>query len=469
MRFLSRYGLFSGQRSSARRPSARRGAIAIQSAVVGAMVLGMTALAVDVGYLALTRTQLQAAADSATLAGGVDLFFGLGASAIPAANVETNAKAAANTYAAANANGDRTSTYIDTDRDVTFGWAVWDDTANDWQKTWNAELPDIGGYNMIRVQVLRDQVASTNGDGPLSLLFARVFGRAESQLKADATAIIVPANGITITPGSDETANAMPFAYSRRLWEKYLDAQEYYELNGFPPDLETVYYYDDQGNPYQQVHPPGATGNDIEWSRDEPLFGHWVDQPGNQDPIFQQDYYDRYSCSCNTNAQTSTISETTDGWLELDAYPRDDFVAGNFGTIDIGSDSNGTPDLIRQILYGINATDLSYYPDNKLTTPFTTGGDTGLSAAIKSALDAENGKCKAVFLVDDVRKTGNISEFDIVAMAGVRIMHAELTGAMTFKELSLQYCEVRLDGATGDYDDQIGENDTVFTPLILIE
>ena len=478
MRYLhSRHRLFSQQCKSARQKSSRRGGIAVQSAIVGAMVLGMTALAVDVGYVAMTRTQLQAATDSSTLAGGIDLFAGLGASAIPASDVETNAKASADTYARANSNGDVDSTYIAPDRDVTFGWTVWDPTLNGgagaWDHHWNAELPDVGGYNMIRVRALRDQTTSTNGDRPLSLAFARVMGRTKAELKADATAIILPANGITITPGSDETADAMPFAYGRRLWEKYLTAQEWYETNGMPgtgtnPPLTDVLYYDSEtGLPYQQVHLDND-GN-VVWTRDEPLFGHYYNQPPNT-PVFQQDFYDRYSCGpCATNVGSAPITEAADGWLEFDAYPRDDFTSGNFGTIDIGSASNGTPEIIRQILYGVNATDMSYYTDNTLTVPFTTGGDTGLSAGIKSALDAVTGICKAIYLTDLVQNPGNTATFDIVGMAGVRVMNSELNGALELKELSLQYCEVQLDGAVGDQDEQIDEDDTVFTPLILIE
>ncbi len=47
----------------------RRGAIAVLAAVFMVIVIGMIAFAVDVGYLEVARTQLQAAADAAALAG----------------------------------------------------------------------------------------------------------------------------------------------------------------------------------------------------------------------------------------------------------------------------------------------------------------------------------------------------------------------------------------------------------------
>ena len=46
----------------------RRGAIAVMAAVFLVVLLAMIAFAVDIGYLGMVRTQLQAAADSAALA-----------------------------------------------------------------------------------------------------------------------------------------------------------------------------------------------------------------------------------------------------------------------------------------------------------------------------------------------------------------------------------------------------------------
>ena len=437
----------------------RRGVIAIKTALVLALLMGITALAFDVGYLALTKTQLQAACDSATLAGGTELFSGLGATPTAPAAVVTAAKAEAVTYAGLNPNGELAGSYVDPDNDVVLGWAVY--KAGAWELHDNAQLPDVGGYNMIRVTLHRDNGASTSGDQPVSLFFARVLGRATSNLTVDATAVIVPANGITVTPGSDETSNAMPFALSKRLWEKHLIAQQYYAANGFPADFEAEPYYIDPktGLPYVDA----ASG------LPEPLFGHYtLDSHG--DPEFQQDFYDDWSAgSCCSTDEISSITAGADYRLEMDVYPRDDFTSGNFGTIDIGSASNGTPEIVRQIVYGANDDDLAHYTNGTLTVPFITGGDTGLSVGIKSALDAVTGHCKAVFLTDEVTNPGNTATFSIVGMAGVRVMHSELTGALKFKHLSLQACDVTLEGGTGDYDDQIGVGDTVFTPLILIE
>lgn len=52
-----------------RRPSSRSGAILVLTAVLMVVLIGMVAFGVDLGYVVLTRTQLQTAADAAALAG----------------------------------------------------------------------------------------------------------------------------------------------------------------------------------------------------------------------------------------------------------------------------------------------------------------------------------------------------------------------------------------------------------------
>ena len=52
----------------------RRGAVGLITIIFAMFVMiGLTAIAVDVGYMMRTRTQLQAASDAATLSGGTEL------------------------------------------------------------------------------------------------------------------------------------------------------------------------------------------------------------------------------------------------------------------------------------------------------------------------------------------------------------------------------------------------------------
>ncbi|MFP6675403.1 MAG: hypothetical protein VB878_10045, partial [Pirellulaceae bacterium] len=117
----------------------------------------------------------------------------------------------------------------------------------------------MGGYNLIGVTLLRNQAGSTSGDQPLPLFFGQLVGRQFNDIAVDAAAVILPATGIRIEPGSTTTTNFMPFAVRRVLWEKYLRAQLYFESNGFPSPIDSVI--------------DAVTG--------EPLFGHYVGGNGN--------------------------------------------------------------------------------------------------------------------------------------------------------------------------------------------
>ena len=56
------------KRATSKLRQRRRGAIAVLAAVFLVVLIGMIAFAVDIGYLGVVNTQLQAAADSAALA-----------------------------------------------------------------------------------------------------------------------------------------------------------------------------------------------------------------------------------------------------------------------------------------------------------------------------------------------------------------------------------------------------------------
>jgi hypothetical protein len=98
------------------------------------------------------------------------------------------------------------------------------------------------------------------------------------------------------------------------------------------------------------------------------------------------------------NPATGTVSSGPDGVPELNLYPGSgggQLPPGNFGTVDIGSDNNSTADISRQIRYGVNAEDLSYFGGELTLGPdgaLTLNGDTGLSAAVKDDLESIKGQ-----------------------------------------------------------------------------
>jgi hypothetical protein len=157
-------------------------------------------------------------------------------------------------------------------------------------------------------------------------------------------------------------------------------------------------------------------------------------------------WQDRASQRCDDYTHdpvNQTVSAGPDGIYEINLYPSE-LGPGNFGTIDIGNPNNATPDLSRQILYGPNANDFSYFPNSTIQLDengiLTLNGDTGISAAIKDELNDIIGQPRILPLHATMRGNGNNAYFDIVAFVGITILDAKLTGAMSKKYVTIQPC-----------------------------
>ncbi|HID22059.1 MAG TPA: hypothetical protein EYP14_06615, partial [Planctomycetaceae bacterium] len=120
------------------------------------------------------------------------------------------------------------------------------------------------------------------------------------------------------------------------------------------------------------------------------------------------------------------VCEGSDGVLEINIYPEaapgnprgngngtNQWTPGNRGTIDLGNPNNATPDLERQILYGLNEEDLSYFGGelNFDEGPIEVNGDPGISAAIKDELAAIIGQPRALPLFSEVIGQGNTTYY----------------------------------------------------------
>ncbi len=144
------------------------------------------------------------------------------------------------------------------------------------------------------------------------------------------------------------------------------------------------------------------------------------------------------------NPATGAVSSGPDGVPELNLYPGSgggQLPPGNFGTVDVGSPNNSTADISRQIRYGVNAEDMSYFGGELTLGPdgtLTLNGDTGLSAAVKDDLESVKGLPRAIPLFTSVSGNGNNSNFVVVGFAGVRIMYVKLTGSMSGKQVIIQ-------------------------------
>lgn len=159
----------------------RRGAILVLAAVFMTVMLAFVAFAVDMSYMSLTKTQLQAAADASALAGAQEL------SAIDdPATVRTNALAAIRAVAALHRSGNQSTVSIETS-DVTFGKMVWNPGSQSFAYNWGESNTP---YNIVKVRADRD--AAGGADDRLPLLFAPVLGHTKATIGAEAVASFQP-------------------------------------------------------------------------------------------------------------------------------------------------------------------------------------------------------------------------------------------------------------------------------------
>jgi len=342
------------------------------------MVLGFTALTVDVGFLMETRTQMQAAADGAALAAALEMPNGWGTGkTLTAASVSTNAKTAAQTVAATYRVGEQPSAYVDQTRDIHLGQRT-ADAQGQWVETWN-----VSPYNMVEVTVRRDQAMTTTATGTtvtradqaIPTFFAGAIGSTQTTVVTKATAVLSPGGGFYIPPGSGLTCPLLPIALDEPTWNNLIN-------NGTGSDN---YKYNSNGTVTS-----GADG------------------------IKEVNLYPEGSAS---------------------------LPAGNRGTVDIGSSNNSTADLSRQIRNGPNETDLAYF-GGTLKIPagglLALNGDTGLSAGIKDDLAAIIGQPRAIPIFRSVSGPGNNATYQIVKFVGIRILFVQLTGSPSGKKVTIQ-------------------------------
>ncbi len=168
------------------------------------------------------------------------------------------------------------------------------------------------------------------------------------------------------------------------------------------------------------------------------------------------------------NTSSGAVTSGGDGVKEVDLYPLSSSTttAGNRGTVDIGSSNNSTADLSRQILNGINDSDMSYFGGqfNWSSGSIILNGDTGLSAGIKDELLAIKGKPRMIPIFTTVAGPGNNANYTIVKFVGIRILHVQLTGNQ--KKVVVQPATfVDPSGIPGTTTIGMG---TVFTPAAIV-
>ncbi len=195
----------------------RNGAVLGLTLILLVAMVAFVALALDLGYLTVARTELQRTADSAAMAAAWELVDSSALSGDPYMSDKTAAaRARAVEYAGFN---DVISHSLvldpnsgnDVDGDVVIG-----------------QIPDFNGsmsftdpalYNVVHIRARRD--ATRNGEVPL--FFARILGFDSYGVHAEARAGVIKQIGGFKIPSDGSNQGILPFALDEDTWETILN------------------------------------------------------------------------------------------------------------------------------------------------------------------------------------------------------------------------------------------------------
>jgi Flp pilus assembly protein TadG len=176
---------------------------------------GMLAFAIDIGYLAMSKSEMRRTADSAALAGGWQLLD----SKIKGENsLQASAcmRAAASQVALQNTvcNSGPILETVGEQTDITEGYLA------NMSATSTLSMSSQNPFQAVRVRVQR--TAQSNGIVPF--FFARVFGETGTDMTVQATsAMAIQVKGFSVPPTTASTINLLPFALDLQTWNNMLN------------------------------------------------------------------------------------------------------------------------------------------------------------------------------------------------------------------------------------------------------
>ena len=297
---------------------------------------------------------------------------------------------------------------------------------------------DVGPYNMAEVTARRIRADGTQ----LPLTFAAVIGHTDAEVAAKSVKAAFPAGEFRIPPGASggtpsggPWCHLLPFTVDLPTWNTLLDA--YFNEFALQPAAGNPYLFAQAG--------PFTSGSQLQLSLSDPqvfaLFAAIGFGNGNgggstsMNPSFEDEYaYDPV---------TGQVTEDQDGIPELNMYPdlNSSLPPGNRGMVDLGSPNNSTSDVKRQIVYGLNEYDFSFFPNNTISVdpgPLYLNGDTGISAGMKDELASIIGRPCAFPIFIEVAGNGNNAMYTIFKFVGIRVMAVDLTGGPTNRYVYIQ-------------------------------
>ncbi|MBI1310706.1 hypothetical protein GC176_05310 [bacterium] len=353
----------------------RRGSIIVLAAAALVLVFAFTSFTIDLGFIALTRAELQNAADSAALGGAQELQRGVGiAPLLTTEETAASARNVAEALAAMNPAGELDSVYIDSSQDVRFGQIQWNAAAGQWDKTWG-----VSPYTLVEVVTHRDRgdAKDVNGktlDGPLPLFFAPVIGHREANIVTRSAAAIFPGVGFRIDENSSARSNVLPIALDEQTWNDLLAGigTDDYSYNAADGHVENH----GDGILETNLYPSGSTQM----------------PPGNRGTV---DLGSPNNSTQDLKRQIQYGLNAADlawfgGELRFDA------------------------------------------------TPLELNGDTGLSAGIEASLKQIIGESKAIPIFTAVSGPGNNATYTISKFVGIRVLDVNLSGNPSKRHVTIQ-------------------------------
>ena len=353
----------------------RSGSVVVLAAAALVLIFAFTSFTIDLGFIALTKAELQNAADSAALGGAQELQNGVGLGPVSSPeDTATSARHVAESLAALNPAGELDSVYLDEANDVRFGQLQWNDESSTWEKNWG-----VAPYTLIEVVTHRDrgEAKDVNGvtlDGPLPLFFAPVIGQKEASLSTRSVAAIFPGGGFRIDENSSAYSNILPIALDEQTWNDLLagiGSDDY----GYNTEYDQVENHGD-GILEANLYPSGSSQL----------------PPGNRGTV---------DLGSPNNSTQDLKRQIVHGLNAEDLS----WFGGELRFDDV---------------------------------PLELNGDTGLSVGIEASLREVIGQAKAIPIFSSVSGPGNNATYTITKFVGIRILDVNLAGNPSKRRVVVQ-------------------------------
>jgi hypothetical protein len=199
------------------------------SAILMVLMFALLAFSVDLGYMAVVRTQAQRAADSAAIAAAWKLLDGEIATGQPDSTLAVNnAISTAEEYSRLNKVLNKEMELAESD--VSVGYL-----ANPFDPQTQLSLSGSNGYNAVQVRVR----LSVDQNGSVPLFFAQVLGFPQHSMKAQATAAFLSNISGFVPPSDGTNLELLPFALDLQTWEE-LVANEGEDNWSYDPETKQV-------------------------------------------------------------------------------------------------------------------------------------------------------------------------------------------------------------------------------------